>query len=281
MPTISPGSSTSSPGAGGRWASPKLGPSPMARSLSRGRTFRRAATKTLRAAANKAAEEDAHRVTTNMADLVVTVKAVADHRGRSFTAKDSQRFGRSLKSKQTIPWYIIDPTGVLIKEQRAAASTRLQIESDADAGRFLWLSRRSTARCLARWPTLFPWWDSVTAIALIFTALVTPLEVGFFPPATSALDPLWIVNRIVDGAFVMDMVFQFFTMRPMPVEKTADSSIEWEMNLRAIARTYMCSFWFLVDVASIAPSGLEIAPMLVGSMDTACLLYTSPSPRDS
>jgi|TARA_B110001469_G_scaffold63979_1_gene61275 hypothetical protein len=38
-------------------------------------------------------------------------------------------------------------------------------------------------------------WDSVTGMALIFTALVTPFEVAFLEAAESPLEPLFIVNR--------------------------------------------------------------------------------------
>jgi len=42
-------------------------------------------------------------------------------------------------------------------------------------------------------------WDSVTALALIFTAMVTPFEVGFLPSAESALEALFLINRLLDG----------------------------------------------------------------------------------
>ena len=42
-------------------------------------------------------------------------------------------------------------------------------------------------------------WDIVTALALIFTALVTPFEVGFLPSATSPLEALFVINRLLDG----------------------------------------------------------------------------------
>ena len=42
-------------------------------------------------------------------------------------------------------------------------------------------------------------WDIVTALALIFTALVTPFEVGFLPSAESPLEALFLINRLLDG----------------------------------------------------------------------------------
>ena len=46
-----------------------------------------------------------------------------------------------------------------------------------------------------RTSTFMSVWDSVTGMALIFTALVTPFEVAFLEAATSPLEPLFIVNR--------------------------------------------------------------------------------------
>jgi hypothetical protein len=48
-------------------------------------------------------------------------------------------------------------------------------------------------------------WDACTALALIFTALATPFEVGFMPPPRSATETLFIVNRLIDGIFFVDM----------------------------------------------------------------------------
>jgi|TARA_B110001469_G_C9390821_1_gene201716 hypothetical protein len=42
-------------------------------------------------------------------------------------------------------------------------------------------------------------WDIVTALALIFTGLVTPFEVGFLSSAESPLEALFLINRLLDG----------------------------------------------------------------------------------
>ena len=55
-------------------------------------------------------------------------------------------------------------------------------------------------------------------------------------------------------------------MRKMEVIKAVEAKIEWEMDLRVIARQYFCSVWFVLDIASIAPSGMEIAPMIIGDI---------------
>lgn len=54
-------------------------------------------------------------------------------------------------------------------------------------------------------------WDLFTTLALLFTAFVTPFEVGFLP-MSSWDEPMFLVNRAVDGIFVVDMVLQFFTV---------------------------------------------------------------------
>ena len=206
-----------------------------------------------------------------MADLALTMKTVADQTrgaGKAVSLDASTQRARRLEVGKLIPWYIIDPTGMLIKEQRSNAATRLSLDPDSGGERLLCLSPHQTAMFLLRVPTLYPWWDAATAIALIFTALVTPLEVGFLPPATDASNGLWILNRIIDLVFVADMVFQFCTMRKSAVEKAAAEDIEWEMDLKIIARGYLTSVWFPLDVMSIAPSGLEIVPILMGTADS-------------
>lgn len=54
--------------------------------------------------------------------------------------------------------------------------------------------------------TLFPFWDSVTTVALLFTVIVTPFEVGFLKAPTSIndLNTLFFINRVVDAIFIVD-----------------------------------------------------------------------------
>ena len=181
---------------------------------------------------------------------IVDTKSKADSQ-----ANQGQRQGyrARLGSEQGIPWYIIDPTGLIVKEQRSDFATQKAL-SDDFAG--------LTTRCLMRWPTLYPSWDAVTAIALVFTALVTPFEVGFLEPATKWYDPLWLVNRVIDLVFIFDMFFKFFTMKLIAVDKASDAHVEWEMDLRVLAYDYIFSWWFLIDCASVAPSALDFPPVL-------------------
>ena len=175
--------------------------------------------------------------------------------GKSKTRPSLSKGG--LQRLQPVPWYLIDPTGMRVSQQRSNQATTSRL--DGQGGGAWW---RCSPQCLMHVPTLQPTWDIVTAVALIFTALVTPFEVGFLSPSTSAADPLWLINRLIDLVFVVDIIFQFFTMKPLGVDKAVDSGKEWEMDLRVLAYDYVCGGWFIIDAASIAPSALDFLPVL-------------------
>jgi hypothetical protein len=67
-------------------------------------------------------------------------------------------------------------------------------------------------------------WDAMTTLALAFTALVTPFEIGFFPSESPGWDMTstergWFaVNRVVDAIFVSDIFLQFRIMYPAPTQ---------------------------------------------------------------
>ena len=90
-------------------------------------------------------------------------------------------------------------------------------------------------------------WDNIVAIALIFTGLFTPWEVAFLP-AFCFPEPLFLLNRFVDGIFVCDMVLQFFLIRE--VETTHGT--ERITNRWMIAKFYFKG-WFTIDTISILP----------------------------
>ena len=51
-------------------------------------------------------------------------------------------------------------------------------------------------------------WDLVMVACLMFTAIVTPFEVAYIEPAFNGL---FIINRLVDLLFLIDLICQFFT----------------------------------------------------------------------
>ena len=101
------------------------------------------------------------------------------------------------------------------------------------------------------------WWDLALSLALVFTAICTPIEVGFMRiPSDRWHDPLFLLNRLVDLVFVVDMAIQFILA--FPSEDPRAGSTHWVTAPSAIARHYLFSRWFVVDAFSIAVSGLDI-----------------------
>ena len=93
------------------------------------------------------------------------------------------------------------------------------------------------------------WWDLVTTLALLFTALVTPVEVAFLQApnnwAERLASPLFWTNRCIDVIFIADMILQFFL-----AYKTEDvrEGTRWIVEPKKIAWHYLCSFWFPLDL---------------------------------
>ena len=107
-------------------------------------------------------------------------------------------------------------------------------------------------------------WDIATTIALVFTALVTPFEVAFLE--ADGVDALFVMNRIIDLVFILDMLLQFFIMFPIASKEPGEAlgPSRWEQRLRPIARRYLRS-WFTIDLLSIVPSLFDILPLVEGS----------------
>jgi len=86
-------------------------------------------------------------------------------------------------------------------------------------------------------------WDVVIIVLLLFTASVTPFEVGF---CKTSFNALFGINRLVDLCFTIDMVFQFL----LPVTD-AESGTQIR-DLGEIAKRYIRG-WFIIDIVSIFP----------------------------
>jgi len=97
-----------------------------------------------------------------------------------------------------------------------------------------------------------PWmrmWDMAILVALLFTAIVTPYEVAVVPEIVYPdVNALFVVNRMIDLLFVIDMGFKFFTMIP---EKKVNGG-GWVRNQRSIAKAYLKG-WFAIDLVSVLP----------------------------
>jgi len=94
----------------------------------------------------------------------------------------------------------------------------------------------------------FRTWDMNTAVLLVYTAVVTPFEVGFL---TTKLDGLFYFNRLVDLCFFMDLCFNLC----MPFQENLAGSTVEVVDIRRIAARYMFRppYWFFIDLISILP----------------------------
>ena len=119
-------------------------------------------------------------------------------------------------------------------------------------------------------------WDGLQAVALCFTAFITPLQVAFIDPPTTALDVLFVIDRSIDLVFFMDMCMQPFTMYAKSIANmndlterasVIDGSHIWEHNHASIIKHYLAT-WFAVDFLSIAASVPDI--MLVSIIEVDC-----------
>ena len=82
--------------------------------------------------------------------------------------------------------------------------------------------------------------------------------------ADSASDPLFILNRIVDGIFIIDLVAQFFLIY---AEHDRLRGTRWVEDQPTIVKHYLCG-WFTLDVCSIAISAFDIIPLCVDGADS-------------
>ena len=99
---------------------------------------------------------------------------------------------------------------------------------------------------------LVTYWDATVGLALLYTAIVTPVEVGFLASFTAPTEPLFIINQVILLLFVIDMVMQFFLMYP----EQGQHGSRYVYDSAAIARHYLKS-WFLLDMICIGVSGFD------------------------
>ena len=90
-------------------------------------------------------------------------------------------------------------------------------------------------------------WDLVTLVLLLFTAVVTPVEVAFLE--TSLWSIMFWINRSVDALFVIDIFLNFF----VAIVDPEDGQLIFHHP--TIIKTYLRG-WFTIDVISITPFDL-------------------------
>lgn len=105
------------------------------------------------------------------------------------------------------------------------------------------------------------YWDATVGVALIYTAFVTPVEVSFLPAFTDASDPLFIVNQVILGLFLVDCALQFTLMYP---QNSGREGSRWISNPRKIVRHYLRG-WFPLDFVCIAVSVFDYISLFPGN----------------
>ena len=63
------------------------------------------------------------------------------------------------------------------------------------------------------------------------------------------VNPLFVVNQVINTIFIVDIIFQFFI--PVP-DRSPENEGEMIHDHRVIAKTYLSS-WFLLDIVSVLP----------------------------
>jgi len=120
-----------------------------------------------------------------------------------------------------------------------------------------------------RHPNLM-YWDIAIALCLVYTALITPFEVGFLE---THADVLFCINRVIDSFFFLDMVLQFVLIAdPRSSGLTAasgflSSETEHDYNSpRAVAMRYLQG-WFLLDLVSLLASIPDIIQVTMEAIE--------------
>ena len=104
-------------------------------------------------------------------------------------------------------------------------------------------------------------WDFTLVLALLLVAILTPFEVAFMPPP-QAIDWLFVMNRVLDVIFAVDMVVVCF--RITSVTSNIDG-MRWIVEPGELFRRYCKSGWFFIDLFTLIVSAMDIVtPMLEG-----------------
>jgi len=137
-----------------------------------------------------------------------------------------------------------DERAKLMKHYYATRKERGQVKS-------MWVIDPRKSKFIGRW-------DLAAGLALMFTAIVTPYEVGFLQPVPAderMSDALFLCNRVIDIVFVIDMILQYFVAYQVSDPRRGTM---WVLDLRSIALQYTFSRWFVLDLFSISTAAFDI-----------------------
>jgi len=131
----------------------------------------------------------------------------------------------------------LGPTGTVGQQHRQASS---DVQDDALLPWYIIHPAHKPKLC----------WDIFAVMILLYAVVMTPVRLSFniedYCPNT-----MWILDTIIDIAFVLDLLFNFVTAVYVDDEDSATLT----SNLRLIAAAYIRS-WFAIDLISSAPVDL-------------------------
>ena len=105
-----------------------------------------------------------------------------------------------------------------------------------------------------------PFWDAVMMLALMFTAIITPVEVALIDEG-ACITVLWILNRVIDLLFMIDIII-IFNM----AYQEEGIKVTWVYSRKRIGARYLRGY-FWVDFLSILPfwiTGFVLLDMPMG-----------------
>ena len=114
-----------------------------------------------------------------------------------------------------------------------------------------------------RTSSFVPMWDVISTVAILLTSALTPFEVAFLEPATSAANGLFLFNRAIDVVFMADLVVQFLLIYS---DGEGDNGVIWVEEPRRIVRHYLRT-WFCIDATSLSVSAIDFVFLFSASTE--------------
>jgi hypothetical protein len=118
--------------------------------------------------------------------------------------KMSWNFGKAVTGSSSSLGPVQDTAAVAAAPTKGRTQTRQRLHSKEEPLSKLALSIKQQVEKEDRYlidprrGSWMTWWDITVMLALLFTAIVTPVEVAFIPPGGACVTPLFAINRLVD-----------------------------------------------------------------------------------
>lgn len=190
-------------------------------------------------------EERRTRVPGKMSGLTSPGKGV---RGRALmTAYEAMLRESSMRSKQNAPSPVeLEKQSSFEQQQtikRKAKKERARRQKSERRKRKEQTTYKRSKFAISPQHAILQRWEGCMMLLLCYTAIVTPVEVGFYEPKVNAI---FYVNQVVTASFIIDLILNFFTAIVHPRTGLL------VYNLNYIAQRYLKK-WFIIDFVSCIP----------------------------